>query len=272
MFDSVMVDPGAAADGLVPVTVVGGYLGAGKTTMINGLLAGDHGQRLAVLVNDFGSVNVDAELIASHDGTTITLENGCVCCSIADSVGDALDAVLAAAPDHIVIEASGVADPGKVSVYGRGWPGCRLASVIVLADVTTIRERSDDRFVGRLVRTQLMSADVIRLTRTDLVDAPQLAAVRAWIDSDAWISDKAVADAADLFDTVVLDTPVDAERSDIEALLDSLDDSVVRVKGIVMIDGTAHVVQVTGSERTLTLAAPDTSPTGLVVIRALEGT
>ena len=72
---------------MIPVTVIGGYLGAGKTTMINRLLAGSHGRRLAVLVNDFGAVDIDSKLIAAHDGDTIALANGCVCCSIADALG-----------------------------------------------------------------------------------------------------------------------------------------------------------------------------------------
>lgn len=83
---------------LVPVTVVAGYLGAGKTTLLNALLSAGHGKRLAVLVNDFGSVNIDIDLIVAHDGNTISLDNGCVCCSIADSLGDALDEVLALEP------------------------------------------------------------------------------------------------------------------------------------------------------------------------------
>ena len=65
----------------VPVTIVGGYLGAGKTTLINRLLEDDHSLRIAVLVNDFGEINVDADLIADHDGQTLALTNGCVCCS-----------------------------------------------------------------------------------------------------------------------------------------------------------------------------------------------
>ena len=135
---------------LVPVTVVAGYLGAGKTTLINELLRHDHGRRLAVLVNDFGAVNIDAALIADHDGQTISLKNGCVCCSIADELGDALDRVLALepAPDQIVIEASGVADPANVAAYGQGWPGCRLDAVVVLADAETVQAKSRDQFVG----------------------------------------------------------------------------------------------------------------------------
>lgn len=259
----------ALPDVLVPVTVIGGYLGAGKTTMINRLLAGDHGQRLAVLVNDFGSVNVDAALIASHDGTTLSLENGCVCCSIADAMGDALDAVLTIDPDHIVIEASGVADPAKVGVYGQGWPGCRLASIIVLADVTTIRERATDRFVGPLIRTQLAAADVIRLTRTDLADETQIEAVRDWIDSDAWVTKvNAPTDAADLFDTYAIDVPADASSTELHELLDSLPATTVRVKGVIAIGGTSHVVQIAGDHRDI-VSAPTLLTTGLVGIQTI---
>ena len=156
---------------LVPVTVVAGYLGAGKTTLINELLAHDHGRRLAVLVNDFGAVNIDAALIADHDGQTISLKNGCVCCSIADELGDALDRVLALepAPDQIVIEASGVADPANVAAYGQGWPGCRLDAVVVLADAETIQAKSRDQFVGELVVRQLRRADIVMATKCDLV-------------------------------------------------------------------------------------------------------
>ena len=81
---------------MIPVTIIAGYFGAGKTTLINALLSGDHGRRLAVLVNDFGAINIDQDLIVRHDGDTIALSNGCVCCSIRDALGDALDAVIAA--------------------------------------------------------------------------------------------------------------------------------------------------------------------------------
>ena len=136
-----------------------------------------------VLVNDFGSVNIDADLIASRDGEAISLQNGCICCSIADSVGDALDRVLAVdpPPEQIVIEASGVADPAKVAHYGQGWPGCRLDAVVVLADAETIRARARDEFVGELVVRQLAAGDVILVTKADLVSAAALEDVRSWV-------------------------------------------------------------------------------------------
>ena len=103
----------------MPVTVIGGYLGAGKTKLLNRLLAEAEGRRLAVLVNDFGEVNIDAALIANRDGETISLTNGCVCCSIGDNLGMTLYdlAERPDGPEHILVEASGVADPARIAGY-----------------------------------------------------------------------------------------------------------------------------------------------------------
>jgi len=173
--------------GRIPVTVIGGYLGAGKTTLINGLLAGSHGHRLAVLVNDFGAINIDAGLIAAHDGDTISLANGCVCCTIADALGDALDKVLAMTPppDQIVIEASGVANPAKIAMYGQGWPGLRLDGIITLVDGESVRMRADDKFVGTTVRQQLSAADLLVLNKADLLSPDECDAVRLWLQRRA---------------------------------------------------------------------------------------
>ena len=101
----------------LPMSVISGYLGAGKTTFINQLLAGDHGLSLMVLVNDFGAVNIDAALLASKDDDTIALTNGCVCCTMGSdlylALGDALDR--RPRPDHLIVEASGVADPARIA-------------------------------------------------------------------------------------------------------------------------------------------------------------
>ena len=81
----------------IPLTVIGGYLGAGKTTLLNQLLRKNAGRRLAVVVNDFGSINIDASLIAEHDGETMSLTNGCICCSLANGFHSALIAAAGAA-------------------------------------------------------------------------------------------------------------------------------------------------------------------------------
>ncbi len=153
----------------IPITVIGGYLGAGKTTLINQLLRQSGGLRLGVLVNDFGEINIDASLIQNRHGQTLELTNGCVCCAIADDVGTALDALSTADIDQVIIETSGVANPTKVADYGRTWPGFQLGSVVVLADATSIRQRASDKYVGKLVLQQLEAADFVLPTKLDLV-------------------------------------------------------------------------------------------------------
>lgn len=173
-----------AASATIPVTVIGGFLGAGKTTFVNHLLRSG-GPRTAVLVNDFGEVNVDATLIASHDGTTMTLTNGCICCSIGTSFIDTMCRVLdAAVPfERIVIEASGVGDPWKIAEIALIEPSLRLDQVIVLADASRIAQLIDDARVGDTVRAQFGRCAVVLLNKTDLVDAEALTAARAAVRS-----------------------------------------------------------------------------------------
>lgn len=156
----------------IPVTVVGGFLGAGKTTYLNHLLRTGR-SRAAVLVNDFGAVNIDAGLIAKHDGTTMTLTNGCVCCSIGGGFLDTLGKILddAIPFDHIIIEASGVGDPWRIAEIALVEPSLRLNAVIVLADATRIETLLADPRVGDTVRNQFDRADLVLLTKTDLVGA-----------------------------------------------------------------------------------------------------
>ena len=170
----------------IPVTVIGGYLGAGKTTLLNRLLADPQGVKLAVVVNDFGSVNIDAALIANREGETISLTNGCVCCSIGDNLALALHdlAERPDGPEHIVIEASGVADPARIADYAASHPRLFLDGIVVVADAETVRARARDKYVGDLVRQQLAAADVIMFSKTDLIDAGAYRQVRAWISAE----------------------------------------------------------------------------------------
>ena len=294
---------------LVPVTVIAGYLGAGKTTLINELLAHDHGRRLAVLVNDFGAVNIDAALIADHNGQTISLKNGCVCCSIADELGDALDRVLALepAPDQIVIEASGVADPANVAAYGQGWPGCRLDAVVVLADAETVQAKSRDQFVGELVVRQLRRADIVMATKRDLVTEAGLTAVMDWLAETAPGAPILTRRAGQLepelllettqpidrprrqpppagngpaepaFDSAVVEVDGTLDRNRVEVALRDWPESVLRVKGILRFNShpnRLHIVQRVGRRWNIE-PAPDglnSTHSGKLVVIGLPGT
>jgi G3E family GTPase len=101
----------------IPVTIIAGFLGAGKTTLLNHILHSQHGQRIAVLVNDFGSINIDAELVVGVDDGLVSLANGCICCSIRNDLQLAVLrlARLPQPPEHIIIETSGVSDPAAVA-------------------------------------------------------------------------------------------------------------------------------------------------------------
>jgi G3E family GTPase len=163
----------------IPVTVVGGFLGAGKTTFLNHLLK-TSGARYAVLVNDFGAVNIDASLIARHDGATMTLTNGCVCCSIGggfiETLGKILDDKIPF--DHIIIEASGVGDPWRIAEIALVEPSLRLNAVIVLADASRIDSLLMDSRVGDTVRNQFERADLVLLNKIDLLDRASARAAR----------------------------------------------------------------------------------------------
>ena len=171
----------------LPLTVIGGFLGAGKTTLLNRLLRDSQGRRLAVLVNDFGALNIDAELIAGSTGDTIALSNGCVCCSIGDDLTDALIGVIEAAEpfDAIVIEASGVSDPWRIAQVALADPALGLDGVIVLVDASACLAHAADPLLADSFRRQLKSADLIVVNKIDLADAAELQQVRVWLDTEA---------------------------------------------------------------------------------------
>ncbi|MGE5115608.1 MAG: CobW family GTP-binding protein [Betaproteobacteria bacterium] len=167
----------------LPLTVIGGFLGAGKTTLLNHLLSQAGGRRIAVLVNDFGVLNIDAELVAASRGDTIALANGCVCCSIGDDLGRALMRVLDSPQpfDAVVIEASGVSDPWRIAQVGLADPGLALEAVIVLVDTEAVLDQARDPLLADSLERQLRGADLIVLNKVDRVDAAQRARVHEWL-------------------------------------------------------------------------------------------
>lgn len=173
--------------GRIPFTVIGGFLGAGKTTLLQHWLLAAQGQRIAVLVNDFGAINLDAALVASAGADAIALSNGCVCCSIGDDLGQALLQVLAAQPpiDAVVVEASGVSDPWRIAQYALAEPRLQLASVIVLVDAAAVAGQVADPLLSDSLSRPLAHADLVVLNKADLATADELAAARRWVAQDA---------------------------------------------------------------------------------------
>lgn len=163
--------------------VLGGYLGAGKTTLLNHLLRHAQGRRIAVMVNDFGAIGIDADLIESTDGEVMSLAGGCICCSVGSDLVAALMGLAQRVPppDLVLIETSGVALPGSVARGARLAPGIEIDAVVVLVDAETIRIRANDRHVGDTVVQQLGEADLLVLNKIDLVDEPALATTRHWL-------------------------------------------------------------------------------------------
>jgi G3E family GTPase len=167
----------------VPILLVTGFLGAGKTTVVNHLLAHAGGRRIAAVVNDFGAINIDAELIADSSDGVVSLSNGCICCSLEGDLLRTLAALLRRdpLPEFIVIETSGIADPADIVRNLMDpviWREAPLETVLCVVDATTAPAAFDD---DALLRSQLRAADIVALSKEDLVDAAASADLRTAI-------------------------------------------------------------------------------------------
>ena len=123
-----------------------------------------------MLVNDFGAVNIDAGLIAEHNGETISLANGCACCQLQDDALKQLQelAGMDAPPEHVLVEASGAGEPARLAYLGYGVSGLQLSGIYVAIDAETIATKRNDKFTGKLVQRQIAQADFCLLTKADL--------------------------------------------------------------------------------------------------------
>ena len=278
----------------LPITIIGGYLGAGKTTLVNHLLRNADGLRLAILVNEFGELPIDEDLIEAQDDDIISIAGGCVCCSYGNDLTLALMdlAKLDPPPDHVLLESSGVALPGAIAGSVSLLQGYALDGIVVLTNAETIQDQANDSYVGDTIERQLNDADLVILNKTDLISDVERTRIKTWLSEQngqaeiveaqhgslpsALIlqsfatQDRAKSKRADHksagFETrtIKLDVPVNADQ--LAENLASPDLALVRAKGFVKSgDSKPKAIQVVGRRWAVSDAA-DTVTLGLVVI------
>jgi len=277
-----------------PITIIGGYLGSGKTTLVNHLLRNADGNRLAILVNEFGDLQIDADLIEAQDDDIISLAGGCVCCSYGnDLIMAMMDmAKMDPRPDHIILEASGVALPAAIASSLSLLNDFSVDGVVVLTDAETIRQRSTDKYMSDTILRQLESADIILLNKIDLVSNQERKKTLSWLEEITGNSFIIETQGSKIHPTVLLrdfdrqldagsiphphqtddfyssfitaDLPVDPAEFAESLVRDNL--GLVRAKGFVKAhDGSMRTIQVVG-KRVEIMPAPDAAKPGVVTI------
>lgn len=175
------------APGILPVVTIGGYLGSGKTTMVNHLLRHANGRKLAILVNEFGELAIDEDLIEAEDDSLISIAGGCICCSFgSDLIGALKDlASMEPKPDCVLIESSGVAIPGAIVSTVALLEGFASDGIVVVVDAETVQRAASDEYIGDTILRQLADAEIVVINKLDLVDASKENELRGWLTEQA---------------------------------------------------------------------------------------
>tara|TARA_R110001583_G_scaffold28685_1_gene101403 strand:- start:2052 stop:2981 length:930 start_codon:yes stop_codon:yes gene_type:complete len=259
----------------IPVTIVSGFLGSGKTTLLNRILNEEHGLKIAVMVNDFGEINIDSQLIVSAEQNIISLANGCICCTVETDLIEQLDVLLnlrEGRPDYILIETSGVSDPGRVVHtlrYPRFREKLRIDSVICMLDAEQFTSLPAE--VEKLAMGQLEVADIVVINKTDLATEEQIKELKKnWLFPNTRVYETSFAEIpfsllmgvyefsakddyqpinhSKLFSSFKWESNKPLSLKKLRECLSKLPNNVYRVKGIVKLDAapdqycTVHMV------------------------------
>ena len=159
----------------IPLTLISGYLGTGKTTLINQLLRTTK-KKIALLVNDFGDVNIDESLIESRTDSLLSIAGGCVCCSYGNELIETLESMNSSKilPDHIVLEASGIALPSKIIQTVSLMNFLSFHGTVLLTDASRIQAQLNDVYISDTIRLQIQQHDLLVLNKTDLIGEEDL--------------------------------------------------------------------------------------------------
>lgn len=253
----------------VPVTLIAGYLGAGKTTWLNARIETGLPAGALILVNDFGTINIDAELIAYRDDRVLRLTNGCICCSLSESLAVQLADIARweKRPSAVFIETSGVAEPARIADLIRVSRAFTLEEIVCLVDGESLQARLADARVAALVEGQIAAADRVIVNRLEQA-SPETS---AWVtDTVARLNpavsrrhgDEAVTESTTPGPSFTPAAPVEGrgpawarfsirfthpvDRRRLEAILDRYRDVLVRAKGMLLENDRCMVFQWSG--------------------------
>lgn len=289
-----------------PILLVSGYLGAGKTTLVNRLLTEADGRRIAAIVNDFGAIDIDAALLSASSDGVVSLRNGCICCTLQGDLLRALATVMRSdpRPEAIVIETSGVSDPGEIMrnlLDPVIFKAAALDAVLTLVDA---RHLADDAALADdpLWLAQLRAADFVLITKEDLVEAAMVESLKmtiarihprafvfvgaAGLPGDVLFSQKLHDPvspagrtrpvAAPAFETISWTSASPLSLQTFQQVLGAISGRLLRAKGIVVfaeLPGRPMLVQVVAGRATIT-ASPTPSaeePRSALVLIARSG-
>jgi G3E family GTPase len=178
-----MFAPPPTPEAKLPVTILTGFLGSGKTTLLNHILHENHTRKIAVLVNEFGDINIDSQMLVEFKEDMVELTNGCICCTLNDGLQSTVWKILARreAVDYLLVETTGIADPLPIILTFTGselWSFTRLDSIVTLVDATAF---TAEHFDSQAAYRQITYGDILLLNKTDLVSEAQLRSLESTI-------------------------------------------------------------------------------------------